>query len=68
MLISLFFAFSLLGALIFIGIHLFVAFVAARRYGIICPNFDKTEYRRNEVKGVVAGIGFVIILSYVFWN
>ena len=63
-----FYAFCLLGALIFIGIHLFVAFVAARRYGAICPDFDKIEYRRNEVKGVVAGIGFVIILSYVFWN
>ncbi len=64
-----FYTCSLSGALIFIGIHLFVAFVATRRYEMICLNFDKAEYRRNEVKGVIAGIGFAIILNFIdlFW-
>lgn len=60
-----FYACCLLETLILIGAHLFMALVAANRYEMICPDFDKTAYKRDEVRGVIAGVGFWILLSIV---
>ena len=53
--------------LMFIAYSLFIAHVAASRFEEIRPNYNLDDYNRNEIKGVIIGVIYSLIISAVFF-
>lgn len=51
-----------LETLLIVAFNLFMAFVAAQRFGKICPYCDADKYNKMERNGVIAGAVFWLIL------
>ena len=51
----------------FIAYSLFIAHVAASRFEEIRPNYNLDDYNRNEIKGVIIGVIYSLIISAVFF-
>lgn len=51
-----------LETLLIVAFNLFMAFVAAQRFGKICPYYDADKYNKMERNGVIAGAVFWLIL------
>lgn len=57
-----YYIYCILETLILVAFNLFMAFVAAQRFGKICPYCNIDDYNQKEKKGVVAGAILWLIL------
>ena len=57
-----FYVYCVLETVLLVAFNLFMAFVAARRFNIICPNFNADDYQHDEKRGVIAGAILWLIL------
>lgn len=57
-----YYIYCVLETLILVAFNLFMAFVAAQRFGKICPYCNIDDYNQKEKKGVVAGAILWLIL------
>lgn len=64
-----YYVYCALEALMLIAFNLFMAFVAARRFGKICPCCNIDDYNQMEKRGVIAGaILWLILCTLNFYS
>ena len=57
-----FYVYCVLETILLVAFNLFMAFVAARRFNMICPNFNADDYHHDEKRGVIVGAILWLIL------
>lgn len=58
-----YYIYCFLEMLILVAFYLFMAYVAAQRFGKICPYYNVGDYNQKEKKGVIVGASLWILLQ-----
>lgn len=62
-----YYVYCVLETLMLIAFNLFMACVAAWRFGKICPYYDADDYQQKEKRGVIAGAVLWLILCSLYF-